>query len=79
MAVNTMPPAANSGTPMKAPNSDEVANGPTQNTSPHTTGTVSIHLKINRAGSSLRLRQRHMHHPMTLKANASSTIPRTIS
>jgi len=64
---------------MKAPASEEVANGPTQNSSPQTNGTVSIHLKIKRAGSSLRLRQRHMHQPMALKAIASSTIPRTIS
>ena len=58
MIASTIPQAAARGTPMKAPACDEVANGPTTNSKPDTTGAVSIHLKISRAGSSLRLRQR---------------------
>jgi hypothetical protein len=63
---------------MKAPPSDEVANGPTQTIRNTTTGTVRIHLKISRAGSSVRLSQRTMTQPMKLRAIVSSTAPRTI-
>ena len=77
--VNTIPHAAANGTPMKAPTPDEVANGPTQTIRNTTTGTVRIQLKISRAGSSLRLSQRTMTQPMTLRAIASRTVPRTIS
>ena len=79
MIVSTIPNAAASGTPIKAPAWDDVANGPTHSIKPNTTGTVRIHLKISRAGSSLRLRQRTRHQPMAPRASASSTVPRTIS